>query len=83
MQLYLQSLFLILTIMTILWVISIFLKNVSIADLFWGTGFVIVNIFYSAKFSSIASQVKVTDQEIGSLPPLSKERASKPFNFRF
>jgi steroid 5-alpha reductase family enzyme len=32
--------------MTILWVISIVLKNVSIVDMFWGLGFVLVNTFY-------------------------------------
>jgi steroid 5-alpha reductase family enzyme len=46
MQLYIEALLLILTIMTILWIVSIFLKNVSIVDLFWGTGFVMVNVFY-------------------------------------
>ncbi len=34
------------TLMTILWIISIFIKNVSIVDLFWGFGFVMVNIYY-------------------------------------
>lgn len=32
--------------MTILWVISVFIKNVSIVDLFWGFGFVVVSAFY-------------------------------------
>ncbi len=32
--------------MTTLWVISIFLKNVSIVDLFWGFGFVVSAIVY-------------------------------------
>ena len=44
--LYLQGLFLILSLMTILWVVSIILKNVSIVDMFWGFGFVMVNTFY-------------------------------------
>jgi steroid 5-alpha reductase family enzyme len=35
--------------MVILWIVSIFLKNVSIVDLFWGTGFVMVNVFYFLK----------------------------------
>jgi len=46
LPLYLQGLFLILSIMTILWVVSIVLKNVSIVDMFWGFGFVMVNTFY-------------------------------------
>ncbi len=32
--------------MTLLWIISIFLKNVSIVDLFWGFGFVVASAFY-------------------------------------
>ena len=37
---------LILFLMVILWLISIPLKNVSIVDAFWGTGFVVVNVAY-------------------------------------
>ena len=36
----------IMIMMSLLWVISVILKNVSIVDLFWGFGFVITNIFY-------------------------------------
>ncbi len=32
--------------MTILWIISIILKNVSIVDIFWGFGYVLAGIFY-------------------------------------
>jgi steroid 5-alpha reductase family enzyme len=32
--------------MTILWLWSVVIKNVSIVDIFWGMGFVIVNAFY-------------------------------------
>jgi steroid 5-alpha reductase family enzyme len=32
--------------MTVLWLISVFIKNVSIVDIFWGLGFVIVNGTY-------------------------------------
>jgi steroid 5-alpha reductase family enzyme len=46
LPLYLQGLFLILTLMTILWVVSIVIKNVSIVDMFWGFGFGLVNTFY-------------------------------------
>jgi steroid 5-alpha reductase family enzyme len=34
--------------MTVLWLISLYLKNSSIVDIFWGTGFVIVNALYFA-----------------------------------
>jgi steroid 5-alpha reductase family enzyme len=35
--------------MTILWVISAIIKNVSIVDLFWGIGFVVTSLFYFLK----------------------------------
>ena len=35
--------------MTALWIISVIIRNVSIVDLFWGLGFVIVCIFYFFK----------------------------------
>jgi steroid 5-alpha reductase family enzyme len=45
-QIWFQALGVILILMTILWIASIFLKNVSIVDLFWGAGFVITACFY-------------------------------------
>ncbi len=45
-QIYSQGLFIIIIIMSLLWFISIYKKNVSIVDLFWGIGFVILGIFY-------------------------------------
>ena len=45
-QIWLQSLLVILILMTALWIISVIIKNVSIVDLFWGFGFVITAIFY-------------------------------------
>jgi steroid 5-alpha reductase family enzyme len=50
LQLYLFSGALIIAMMTALWVLSLVLKNSSIVDIFWGTGFVLVNLsafFYS------------------------------------
>ena len=46
LQIYFQALLVIMIMMTVLWIFSIILKNVSIVDLFWGLGFVIANIFY-------------------------------------
>ena len=46
MPLYLQGLLLILCLMTTLWIVSVVLKNVSIVDMFWGFGFVLINTFY-------------------------------------
>jgi steroid 5-alpha reductase family enzyme len=44
--LFLQACLLILVLVTLLWVLSVIIKNVSIVDLFWGFGFVAVNAFY-------------------------------------
>jgi steroid 5-alpha reductase family enzyme len=53
---YLQALLLILLLMFILWIISIFIKNVSIVDLFWGTGFVITSLFYNLNSDGLDSR---------------------------
>ncbi|TXG35781.1 DUF1295 domain-containing protein [Seonamhaeicola maritimus] len=42
----LQASLIILALVTLLWIWSVFIKNVSIVDIFWGFGFVIVNTFY-------------------------------------
>ncbi|WP_321322571.1 DUF1295 domain-containing protein [Labilibaculum sp.] len=46
MTLFLQVSLLIWVLVTLLWIWSILIKNVSIVDLFWGFGFVVVNAFY-------------------------------------
>jgi len=35
--------------MTLLWVVSVIVKNVSIVDLFWGLGFILSGVFYFLK----------------------------------
>lgn len=45
-QIYFQGFLLILSMVSVLWVVSVLIKNVSIVDLFWGLGFVIVNAWY-------------------------------------
>jgi steroid 5-alpha reductase family enzyme len=45
-QIYLQAFAVIMLMMTLLWIISVIKKNVSIVDLFWGFGFVLVSVFY-------------------------------------
>ncbi|MFZ4413284.1 MAG: DUF1295 domain-containing protein [Bacteroidales bacterium] len=44
-----MALLTIMIMMSFLWIISIPLKNVSIVDLFWGIGFVVVSIVYFLK----------------------------------
>ena len=57
LPLYLQGLFLILSLMTSLWIVSILLKNVSIVDMFWGMGFVMVNTFYFINTEATPSKI--------------------------
>ena len=46
LPLFFNALVIIISLMTVLWVTSILFKNVSIVDLFWGIGFVVVNTYY-------------------------------------
>jgi steroid 5-alpha reductase family enzyme len=46
LHIYLQAFCVIMIFMTILWVVSTIIKNVSIVDLFWGSGFVLTAGFY-------------------------------------
>ena len=48
-NIYMQALLIILLLMSVLWVVSIIVKNVSIVDIFWGFGFVIASVFYFLK----------------------------------
>lgn len=48
-QIYLQGFLVIMILMTALWIISVFIKNVSIVDIFWGVGFLLINTFYFIK----------------------------------
>ena len=45
-QIWLQALLVIVILMTLLWIVSVLIKNVSIVDLFWGFGFVVTAGFY-------------------------------------
>jgi steroid 5-alpha reductase family enzyme len=42
LQLYIVAGLVVLSLMTVLWLVSLILKNSSIVDIFWGTGFVIL-----------------------------------------
>jgi steroid 5-alpha reductase family enzyme len=56
MNLLLQASFLIWTLVTLLWIWSVLIKNVSIVDIFWGFGFVVVNAFYVFNLEEIGSR---------------------------
>jgi steroid 5-alpha reductase family enzyme len=44
-QIYILGLWVIVAFFSLIWVLSVFLKNASIVDIFWGLGFVLVNGF--------------------------------------
>ncbi|MDP4273270.1 MAG: DUF1295 domain-containing protein [Bacteroidota bacterium] len=48
-QIYFQALLVFLLLMFALWLISIYFKNTSIVDFFWGLGFVVICAFYFVK----------------------------------
>lgn len=45
-EVYILAFGIILIAMTLLWLISVFIKNVSIVDMFWGLGFVLTSLVY-------------------------------------
>jgi steroid 5-alpha reductase family enzyme len=45
-QIYILGLWVIVAFFSLIWILSVFLKNASIVDIFWGLGFVLVNGFY-------------------------------------
>lgn len=46
LTLFLQALVFVIILVTIVWIISIIIVDASIVDLFWGLGFILVNLFY-------------------------------------
>lgn len=46
LNLFFEGLLLITTLLTILWLISVVIENVSIVDIFWGMGFLFINLYY-------------------------------------
>lgn len=48
-HIWLQAFLVILGLMTILWIVSVVIRNVSIVDLFWGLGFILTAVFYFLK----------------------------------
>ena len=56
MSLFFKAALIIVVFVTLLWVWSVFIKNVSIVDIFWGLGFVIVNVFYAFMFGDLTER---------------------------
>jgi steroid 5-alpha reductase family enzyme len=55
-QIYMLNLAFIIGMMTLLWLVSIVLKNVSIVDLFWGIGFVLSATVYFVLTEELATR---------------------------
>jgi steroid 5-alpha reductase family enzyme len=56
LNIYFQGFLIIMTMMTLLWIVSVIIKNVSIVDLFWGFGFVLIAGFYFIKTDGFESR---------------------------
>lgn len=56
--LFFQASIIILVLLILLWIVSVFIKNVSIVDLFWGFGFVVINAFY------VLSSAEISDRQM-------------------
>ena len=54
--LFFQASLIILVLLILLWVVSVFIKNVSIVDLFWGFGFVVITTFYVLSSSEVTAR---------------------------
>lgn len=87
LPLYLQGFLLILCLMTTLWVVSVFLKNVSVVDMFWGLGFVLVNTFYFLKTDATSEKIilffLVTIWGLRLSVYLAWRNIGKPEDFRY
>lgn len=46
LQMYFQALLIVIGFMTIIWILSLVLKNAGIVDVFWGAGFVLLSGYY-------------------------------------
>jgi steroid 5-alpha reductase family enzyme len=55
-HIWIQALGLIIILMSVLWILSIILKNVSIVDLFWGPGFVASALYYFLKTDGLCTR---------------------------
>jgi steroid 5-alpha reductase family enzyme len=88
LDLFLQAGLVIFILVTILWLISIFLKNVSIVDLFWGLGFVVVNgVFFYLKGEMFSRDILllllVSIWGLRLFGYLSWRNIGKPEDFRY
>ena len=65
LEVYLIGLGVVLGLMAVLWVASLVLRDSSIVDPFWGTGFVVVNWLYFALMESSSKGATLGKMAIG------------------
>jgi steroid 5-alpha reductase family enzyme len=86
-QLYLISGLLIFGLITALWLLSLLIKNSSIVDIFWGIGFVIINLiafYFSQKTSQqILLTILVTFWGLRLSIHIFLRNKTKPEDFRY
>ncbi|MGQ1910912.1 DUF1295 domain-containing protein [Marinifilum sp. RC60d5] len=88
MELYLESGLLIIIVATILWIYSVIIRNASIVDIFWGTGFVLISfyLFFFAQSISLRKIILLTLVSIWGLRltiHLFLRNSGKPEDFRY
>ena len=86
--LFLQAALLIWVLVTLLWIWSVLIKNVSIVDIFWGFGFVAVNAFYVFSSGEMSPRkmvilVLVTAWGLRLAGYLAKRNIGKGEDFRY
>ena len=88
LSIFLQASLIILILVTILWMVSVIIKNASIIDLFWGFGFVVVNAFYVFISDDISTRklvmlILVSIWGLRLTAYLSWRNIGKPEDFRY
>lgn len=53
LTIYLQGFLLLISLLTLLWIVSVLIKDASIVDIFWGMTFVVTNFYYFFATSDI------------------------------
>jgi len=59
-QIYIQGLLVIVAFFSLIWILSVLLKNAGIVDIFWGLGFVLVATFYFVVTPDISTRKFIT-----------------------
>ena len=69
LTLFLQATFIIFVLVSLLWIWSVAIKNVSIVDIFWGIGFVII-LLVGFILNILVVNIMVWDRILYLIPPI-------------